>query len=103
MRPALRAPMSPIDLTLLRETLVLHDRAYRLLLWLGDAARHAPELLSADNEAALADARACAAWLRSQRGLLPPPIVLESQIDTLAALLSSFFRTSFHVQRFEWE
>src|SRR5689334_21506617 len=101
MRPALRAFMSPIDLSLLRETLVLHDRAYHLLLWLGDAARDTPELFSADNEAALADAHACARWLRSHRALFPQSAVFESQVDALAALLSSFFRTSFHVRRLE--
>jgi hypothetical protein len=94
--------MAPIDRELIQKTLALHARAYRLLLQLGDAARAEPELLSPANEELLSDARTCTTWLTAHRDLFTPG-ALDGDVAGLAGLLSSFFHTSFHVERFEWQ
>ncbi len=92
-----------IDRDLVAETLALHTKAYALLMWLGDAARADPEVLSEASEARLLDRRACAAWLRDEASSFP--LELAPSLDRAlpyAALLGSFLRTSFHVSRLHW-
>jgi hypothetical protein len=95
--------MAPIDRTLIAEILSIQDHAYRLLLWLGDQARDDPELLSLEAEGALCDSRTCLAWLEERKDTVPAAHRCPGRERELAALLSSFLRTSFHVKRFEWE
>src|SRR5262245_46647788 len=94
--------MPRIDRPHVADILAIHAHAYQLLLWLGDQARQDPELLSVEAEDALLDSRSCLGWLKQRWDSLPAAHRCPGRERELAALLSSFFRTSFHVERFEW-
>jgi hypothetical protein len=92
-----------IDRALIEETLSLHTLAYRLLMWIADHARAEPELLSVESERALLHPVACVRWLEARRDVLPCELMPKaSQAGAFASLLSSFFYTSFHIERLEW-
>lgn len=76
----------------------LQQRAYNLLLWISDQARHQPDLLSESNIEQLRYAPGCDEWVRHMMGLFPEKLrPQEADISAFAHLLSSFFNTSFHV------
>jgi hypothetical protein len=81
----------------------VHAEAYALLLAIGDLARREPELLSAQSEAAITKTETCLAYLATHRDVLPHALLPRSKdARAFAAMLGSFFHTSFHVQRLEW-
>jgi hypothetical protein len=83
----------------IERVLDLQQRAYNLLLWISDQARHQPDLLSEANLQKLRYAQGCDEWVRHMMGMFPENFRPgEADIGAFAHLLSSFFNTSFHVE-----
>ena len=88
----------------LKRVLELHSLAYRFLRWLDEQATDEPELLRDEIEAMLRDRRRCASLLARDRDSYPADIrPRAADTEAFAALLSSFFQTSFHIERMVWE
>ena len=82
----------------LNRVLDLQNKAYSLLLWIDDQARHQPDLLSEENVQAWRFAASCEDWIRRMTGIFPHDLrPEESDIPAFAHLMSSFFNTSFRV------
>lgn len=83
----------------LNRVLDLQNKAYGLLLWIDEQARHQPELLSDENVAAWKFVESCELWVRRMIGIFPRDLRPdENDISAFSHLMSSFFNTSFHVQ-----
>ncbi len=81
------------------ELLRLHDKAYQLLLWLGQRAVRHPKALSPEVVQQLARPATCAEWLAASRLSLPANVLPDKGMqDAFVNLFSSFFSTSFHVE-----
>ncbi len=93
-----------ITRTALARVLALHRQAYRLLMWLDEQAASDPSVLDEGVEHALIDRRRCSAWLSGPSLVLPVGLAPRvGDVEALAGLLSSFFQTSFGIERIEWE
>jgi hypothetical protein len=83
----------------IERVLDLQQRAYNLLLWISEQARHQPDLLNESNIEKLRYAQDCDEWVRHMMGIFPEKLrPSEADISAFAHLLSSFFNTSFHVE-----
>lgn len=83
----------------LNRVLDLQNKAYGLLLWIDDQARHQPDLLSEKNVEAWRSVASCEDWVRRMIGTVPRDLrPEESDIPAFAHLMSSFFNTSFRVE-----
>ena len=82
----------------LEGVVALHRKAYDILLWLKQAARRKPRLLSEGETDLLASGYKCVLWVK--RHLNDLPLELRPKPDEfrpVGYLLSSFFHTSFRV------
>lgn len=76
----------------------MQRKAYNLLLWLDEQARHQNDMLSDENVAAWKFANSCEDWVRRMIGIFPRDLrPEESDIPAFSHLMSSFFNTSFRV------
>ena len=83
----------------LNRVLDLQNKAYGLLLWIDDQARHQPDLLSEKNLEAWRSVASCEDWVRRMIGIFPRDLrPEENDIPAFSHLMSSFFNTSFHVE-----
>ncbi len=83
----------------LNRVLDLQNKAYGLLLWIDDQARHQPDLLSDENVGMWRFVASCEDWVRRMIGIFPRDLrPEENDIPAFAHLMSSFFNTSFHVE-----
>lgn len=83
----------------LNRVLDLQNKAYGLLLWIDDQARHQPDLLSEKNVEAWRSVASCEDWIRRMIGIFPRDLRPdEVDIPAFAHLMSSFFNTSFRVE-----
>lgn len=87
------------------ETVVQQQQhAYALLLWLDERARRNPTILSREVEIALGRPQTCEEWLQAAWCHLPSRFLpRRDRSAPFAALLSSFFQVSFHIDRLEWQ
>lgn len=77
----------------------LQRKAYNLLLWIDEQARHQADLLSDENVAAWKYADSCQSWVRQMSGIFPRDFrTEENDISAFSHLMPSFFNTSFHVE-----
>ncbi len=82
----------------LNRVLDLQNKAYGLLLWIDDQARHQPDLLSEKNVEAWRSVASCEDWIRRMIGIFPRDLRPgENDIAAFSHLMSSFFNTSFRV------
>lgn len=82
----------------LNRVLDLQNKAYNLLLWIDDQARHQPDLLSEKNIEAWRSVASCKDWIRRMIGTVPRDLrPEENDIAAFSHLVSSFFNTSFRV------
>ncbi|HVF85846.1 MAG TPA: hypothetical protein VM821_07670 [Abditibacteriaceae bacterium] len=82
----------------LNRVLDLQRKAYNLLLWLDEQARHQNDMLSDENVAAWKHGDSCEEWVRRMIGIFPRDLRPEaSDIPAFSHLMSSFFNTSFRV------
>ena len=78
----------------------LHGRAYETLLWLDNAALAHPQLLTERTADELRDPRTCVAWLRRLHAQVPARLRPAGEdVEAFAWLFSSFFQTSFRIER----
>jgi hypothetical protein len=87
----------------IQQLLALQSRAYGLLMWLADESTKDPHLLSPAAVAALQEPGTAAEWLDRNRQRVPEALVSYEALQPFAALLASFFSTSFQVRHFEFE
>lgn len=88
----------PMEFSELERVVGLHKKGYDILLWLKQAARSKPRLLSEDETDLLASGEKCVFWVK--RHLNDLPLELRPSPDDfrpVGYLLSSFFHTSFRV------
>ena len=80
--------------------LELQEKAYNLLLWLDEQARHQADLLSDENVASWKYAESCESWVRHMIGTVPRDLRPDDGDDSaFARLFSAFFNTSFRVEK----
>src|SRR6266550_8916189 len=87
-----------MELIELERVIRLHKKAYEILLWLKQATRSKPGLLSENETDLLASGESCVFWLKHH--LNDFPLELRPRPDEfrqIGYLLSSFFNTSFRV------
>ncbi len=83
----------------LNRVLDLQNKAYSLLLWIDEQARHQPDLLSEKNIEAWRLVDPCEDWVRRMIGIFPRDLrPEENDFSAFAHLMSSFFNTSFRVE-----
>ncbi len=83
----------------LNRVLDLQNKAYGLLLWIDEQARHQADLLSDENVASWKSADSCELWVRRMIGIFPRDLrPEENDIVAFARLFSAFFTTSVHVE-----
>jgi len=88
-----------MDKAQLNRVLDLQNKAYGLLLWIDDQARHQPDLLSEKNIEAWRSVASCEDWIRRMIGIFPRDLrPEETDLVAFSHLMSSFFNTSFHVE-----
>jgi hypothetical protein len=76
--------------------------AYELLCWLGNIAFARPQMLNERTADELLDAERCVAWVRKHREEFPVRLrPAAEEMETFSLLFSSFFQTSFRIQRME--
>ncbi len=84
----------------LERVIRLHQQAYDVLCWLSNIAFARPYLLTERAADELRDAARCAQWVRKHRHEFPGRLrPTDDTIDEFAQLFSSFFQTSFRIER----
>lgn len=77
----------------------MQNKAYALLLWIDEQARHQPDLLIEKNVEAWRFVESCEAWVRQMNGIFPRDLRPEDDdVSAFSHLMSSFLNTSFHVK-----
>ncbi len=86
------------------ELIEIHQRAYRLLMWINDEAAQNPAWLRSDAVEQMSSRSACERWLRENCSNLPSRLMPDRvNARAFAAMFASFFDTSFRLDRFEFD
>lgn len=87
-----------MELNEIEIAVTLHKKAYGLLLWLKQQARHQPDLLVPDQVEELESGEECVEWVARHRSQFPSEVRPDrNDVHAFGYILSSFFSTSFRV------
>jgi hypothetical protein len=93
-----------IDKENISKLLGLHQKAYRLLLFLAEQAKSNPSAFTDVVVEALSRKTSCARWLSANAAWIPKELKPKGEdASGFSALFSSFFGTSFRIDTLEWD
>ncbi|GJM25379.1 MAG: hypothetical protein DHS20C16_17940 [Phycisphaerae bacterium] len=85
------------------ELIEIHQRAYRLLMWINDEAAQNPAWLRPEAVGQMSSRSACEKWLWQNSSYLPSRFLPDrAHTKAFAAMFASFFDTSFRLDSLEF-